>query len=290
MSSYEMASSLYPNDRLLISKFWSGARFPTIFHGQRDIYFRLPAINKFKNNDVVAFNDPRLSDLSANSKPLIISRIIGIPGDTILVWDKNLYVNRKFVSAPSNARREYRVITDGSKIPNEFIVRYHIEPPDEIADIGIWDVFLDTVAYQALSSYPNIKQIRPMKMYAGDSSLGYWPFSSFFPWNRDQVGPLIVPYEGLTVDIDLNTIDHYRNIIENHENQSLLVDYRGIQINGTQVHTYTFSKNYYFVLDDNRDNPRDSRIVGYIPEDHLLGRINRILWSPTNRSFVKTVE
>jgi signal peptidase I len=34
---------------------------------------------------------------------------------------------------------------------------------------------------------------------------------------------------------------------------------------------------HYFVLGDSRDNARDSRFIGFIPRDHLLGRIVKIL-------------
>jgi len=34
---------------------------------------------------------------------------------------------------------------------------------------------------------------------------------------------------------------------------------------------------HYCVLGDNRDNARDSRIIGFVPSDHLIGRVVKIL-------------
>jgi signal peptidase I len=35
----------------------------------------------------------------------------------------------------------------------------------------------------------------------------------------------------------------------------------------------------YFVLGDNRDNSRDSRFFGFVPQDDLLGRAAVVYWS-----------
>lgn len=40
--------------------------------------------------------------------------------------------------------------------------------------------------------------------------------------------------------------------------------------------TYTVSAGHYFMMGDNRDNSQDSRIIGEIPETHLVGKAVRI--------------
>ena len=37
--------------------------------------------------------------------------------------------------------------------------------------------------------------------------------------------------------------------------------------------------NYYFALDDNRDNGKDSRYWGFIPEDHIIGKASFVWFS-----------
>ena len=44
---------------------------------------------------------------------------------------------------------------------------------------------------------------------------------------------------------------------------------------------YTVPSGHLFVLGDNRDNSNDSRAssFGFVPMDHLVGRVSRIFWS-----------
>lgn len=290
VDSFSMSSSLLPGDRVLINKLKTGSRFPVSILGLpgadrkyidafRVPYFRLPAFRKFKRNDIVVFNDPRLSDSPIDRSPLIVSRISGIPGDTVIILNKDLYINREIVPNKEKFRRHYRVVTDGSPIPESFINEYELSEPTMITDIGIYDLYMDTTAYLAAEELPEVKTIRSKKQFYGDSSRGYFPYSSFFKWNRDQYGPLIVPSKGIELAVSLNNIDLYREIISIYEGNDLLVDYSGVTINGRKADTYTFKNNYYFVMDDNRDNPNDSRIIGFIPASHLLGTGKRILFS-----------
>ena len=299
---YSMSSTIHPKDRVIIAKFRTGLRFPNSVLGLpgsdrsyidafRIPYFRFPALSKYKLGDVVALNDPRIIDKPTDRKPLLISRIAALPGDTLIVWNKNHYNNGDLISPPETVRRIYRVVTEGQVIPQAFLEKFQLEIPVKIANVGIWDLYLDTLAYQELSIQPFIKSIRSTKMFAGATSSGYWPYSSFYSWNRDQMGPLIVPYKGQKVEISLETIDLYKDLIEISEGNEVIIDFTGaIKINGLEKTEYSFKKNYYFVLDDNRDNPQDSRIIGFLPEDHLLGVVRRSLWSPFSKSFLSSVK
>ena len=42
--------------------------------------------------------------------------------------------------------------------------------------------------------------------------------------------------------------------------------------NGKKATSYTFKMNYYWMLGDNRYDSMDSRIWGFVPEDHIIGK------------------
>lgn len=231
-------------------------------------------LSRLDHGDVIAFRDPTYFDLRIDEKPKLVSRLIGLPGDEVKIEDQTLYVNRQVVQPEPTVRRHYRLVTNGDPIPADFLKKHHLEPPQTIAaEVGIIDLYMDTIALEEIKKLEGLKNIRPKKMFAKDPSSGFWPYSDFFAWNRDHVGPLTVPFAGLEIDISLDNIDLYRDLIENHEGNELFIDYRGVRINGHMTHSYKFQKDYYFVLDDNRDHPNDSRILGFIPKDHIISRL-----------------
>ena len=290
VDGFHMAGTLLPGDRILVSKWKTGTRFPTTLsfvpgseraylNHPRVPYFRVPGFRKFQRSDLVVFNNPGSFHKPIDRRSLKVSRIVGLPGDTVFYSDKMLFVNRDTLPDPENVRLEHRVITDGRPVPDDFLREYHIQRPIVVAGIGIYDFALPEEAAVALTSRPEVTTVRPTRQFIGDPSTNYYPPSYYFMWNRDQYGPLPVPKKGDVIRLDERTIDLYRDIIERHEGNEITTDFTGIFLNGELSLNYTITKNYYFVLDDNRDRPNDSRIIGFIPEDHLLGTSRRILFS-----------
>ena len=290
VTNFHMASTLLPGDRVIVNKYRAGLRLPITIIGLPGInapyadgirlpYLRLPALKKLRRQEVIVFNYPGGSDQPIDRKRLMISRVIGLPRDTVVIKDKLVSVNNTVVIPPASGRSEYRVVTSGQPIPNDFIRKYDLEKPRVIANIGIFDTDLPKEAGNELEKTAGIKTIRETKQFQGDASVDYFPLSNFFMWNRDQFGPFRVPYRGMTVAINLRSIDFYREMIETQEGHDVMIDFSGVHIDGKPEANYTFEKNYYFVLSDNRDNPDDSRKIGFVPEDHIVGVAKRIIWS-----------
>lgn len=104
------------------------------------------------------------------------------------------------------------------------------------------------------------------------------PNETFFPnklpyaWNQDNFGPLVIPKRGASVLLTKENLALYKKIIVDYENNNLEISPDQFVINGTPTKSYTFKKDYYWMMGDNRHRSEDSRFWGFVPEDHIVGK------------------
>ena len=312
--SSSLEKSLLVGDFLFVSKFHYGARTPMtpiaapMVHDSIPIikklsylskpqlpYFRFPALEKIKNNDIVVFNWPRdtLSnmylpateriDKPRDKKTNYVKRCVGIPGDSLQIKDGIVFVNGKELILPERAKPQYsyevtydmnesidfeRILkelnsTDGAGFKNEtrdtlFIAALTFDGAEKLKSIsGIKSVNRIIKKEAEDGAFPDFKDGKP---------------SVTNKWNGDNFGPIYIPQAGKTVALNKESLPLYKIIITEYEGNTLEVKGNEIKINGKVVNSYTFKQDYYWMMGDNRHNSLDARYFGYTPADHIVGK------------------
>jgi signal peptidase I len=224
-----MEDTILVGDFVLVNKFIFGSTSPRYipFTETEIPYFRLPALREPKAKDIVVFefpgdrDDVKASELNVN----YVKRCIGMPGDTIQIINKVVYVNGKEFWVPSFIK----------------YLNYNSKPKDYIE--------------------PRI-------------------FPKGMPWNEDNYGPLVVPKKGSIIALSDENLDQWATTIERELGKET-VELRGSQvfIEDKPSNYYTFTKDYYFMMGDNRDNSLDSRFWGFVPRDKIVGEAFITLFS-----------
>ena len=104
------------------------------------------------------------------------------------------------------------------------------------------------------------------------------PNETFFPnkitynWNEDNFGPIVIPKKGMKVELNRKNISLYKKIISEYEGNKLEINPSQIKVNDIHVEQYTFKKDYYWMMGDNRHKSEDSRFWGFVPDDHIVGK------------------
>ena len=100
----------------------------------------------------------------------------------------------------------------------------------------------------------------------------FFPNNNRFNWNNDQLGPIYIPKAGDKINLTIDELPIYKKIIRDYENNNIEVIDNNIYINNEVSNEYTFKQDYYWMMGDNRYNSEDSRVWGYVPFDHVLGK------------------
>jgi len=100
------------------------------------------------------------------------------------------------------------------------------------------------------------------------------------PWNEDNYGPLVVPKKNSSIELNLSNIEQWKTIINREFGKEVVkVENNIIYIDGKPASKYTFKKDYYFMMGDNRDDSLDSRFWGFVARDTIIGEAFITLFS-----------
>jgi signal peptidase I len=302
-----MEANLFPGEMVCINKLCYGSRIPMTLLSIPIIslrsssaspkyyltwielpYYRLHGYDNVKHNEIIAFNYPEEYGVPVDKKTVYVKRCVALPGDTLQIKHNNLYINGKITDI-KNIQFKYNVSAKGKQISKDIFEKYEISEGGKTSQYGEYELYLTDTKASELKRNKEIRNVERDSSEQDEFTGQLFQSRTLTKWTLQNYGPIIIPKAGKEMEINLKNICLYDTLITRYENKQLEIDGVNILIDGQPVQHYTFKNNYYFVLDDNRDNSKDSRYWGLLPESYIIGKVNFIFFSmnPEKKGFKK---
>ena len=230
-----------------------------------------------------------------------IKRCVGTPGDVLEIKNSVLYVNGKSAYVSPGQALLYRIEKTKVSFPSvpEMLTRYGLENSADGARTD-FDAFNDPKYYVLnLTKQEKLKieqdfRIRLEKVrypqWTAQETLKATPLQKIanldqFPKDFNVNNTMTdfqrfqIPRKGQRIAINTKNIAWYKRIISAYEGHQLAIKGDKIYIDGKLATHYRFAMNYYWMMGDNRFHSADSRVWGFVPEDHIVGRASFVWFS-----------
>jgi signal peptidase I len=245
----------------------------SLFYG--DLLLIKRAFNNYQTNDIIYFKFPVKDTL--RGRTYAFQRLIGLPGDTVEVRDKKVWLNNFCIQDTSTLKFNFYIKTVDQYLDTAFKVRYHLQEGGKISQEFDYSFSLTKAQADSLKYLSLVQRVQIKSEQKGSFDQTVFPYSTRYSWNLDNFGKLYLPKKGDTLLLDTLNLNIYGIILREYERNLVEIRNDSLLINNEYTNKYCVKKNYYFVMGDNRDNANDSRVFGFLPESFIRGKVIKVL-------------
>ena len=253
-----MENSLFQGERILVNKWSYGLRLPLMsafsYHRCRE--------RPVQKRDIVVFNNPAgIQQPTIDRREIYISRCIGTPGDTLLV-DSLFSVSSPEAQFNPDKKRLYTYPASKESLITSLIRTL------SITNDGLMGSD-DSTHVRSFSRY---------EYYLLEQAIGDRNWIRPLTEKQDkELKPLIVPSKGKALRVYPWNITLLRNTLVMHEGKQAEIKNDTLYIDGKPTQHCFFTKDYYWMASNNSVNLSDSRLFGFVPQDHMIGKAS-LIW------------
>lgn len=158
------------------------------------------------------------------------------------------------------------------KINYVYLKRCYAVPGDTLwIKNGIY-VNSNTLGYIGDTFYQELLKLYPDSLINnGDNESDKFIINQDEGWNIKNWGPIFIPGKGSRVTLSKDNINLYSKLIQYETGIMPETIDDKIYIGESAVDYYEFLSNWYFFGGDNVLNSKDSRNIGLVPEEYIIG-------------------
>lgn len=253
-----MENSIFQGERILVNKWSYGLRVPfmTLFSyhrwGERPV----------QQQDIVVFNNPAgIRQPVIDRREVYISRCIGVPGDTLLV--------DSLFSATSP---ESKLNPDKKRL-----YAYPVSKENLITSL-MHTLSITDDGLMGSSDSTHVRSFSRYEYYLLEQAMNEQNWLQPLSRKKDiELKPLIIPGKGKYIRVYPWNITLLRNTLVMHEGKQAEIKNDTLYVDGKPAQHCYFTKDYYWMGSNNTINLSDSRLFGFVPQDHIIGKAS-VIW------------